>query len=305
MKRLTAGVIIPTRNRLSDLLVCLDSIRQQTVLPDELIIVDASDDPICQQGAYQKFLGAFEAQKKGSSCVHYVHTTKPGLPLQRNKAIEMATTDILYFFDDDVILEPAYLEQMQKIFAIKPSYGGGMGAVTNITPKQKNLFWVVKRMFGLQQIYQSGGFTWSGMPLHAYGMQKFQEVHVLGGCCMAFRTEVCKRQMFDEKLGRYAYMEDADFSWRVSRERKLFYNPRAKLAHMVSPQARDKIVDTRALYIKNYSYLFFKNVYKTRRLKVLAYYWTVLGLFVEACLLCNGAYLKGYSKGLVQYVRGR
>lgn len=305
MKRLTAGVIIPTRNRLSDLLVCLNSIAQQTVLPDELIIVDASDTPVCQQAAYQEFLRRYEARKQERTCVQYAHVAVPGLPVQRNKAIEMATADILYFFDDDVILASNYLAQMQKIFAIRPSYGGGMGSVTNISPLKKNVFWAAKKVFGLQQIYQTGGFTWSGMPLHAYGSEKFQEVKVLGGCCMAFRADVLKKHVFDEKLGRYAYMEDADFSWRVSREKKLFYNPHARLAHMVSPQARDKIVDTRALYIKNYSYLFFKNVYKTRRIKILAYYWTVLGLFVEACLLRNGAYLKGYSKGLLQYMRGK
>ena len=231
--------------------------------------------------------------------MQYVHTPIPGLPYQRNVAISLATTDILYFFDDDVILEPPYLAQMQKIFAIKPSYAGGMGAVTNIPPLKKNVFWGVKRVFGLQQIYQMGGFTWSGMPLHTYGQETFKEVQVLGGCCMAFRADVFKKHLFDEKLGRYAYMEDADFSWRVSRDKKLFYNPHARLAHMVSPQARDRIVDTRALYIKNYSYLFFKNVYKTRRIKILAYGWTVIGLFIEALLLRNGAYLKGYSKGLI------
>jgi GT2 family glycosyltransferase len=299
MKRLTCSVIIPTRNRLSDLLACLTSIQQQTVHPDELIIIDASDIPLENQEAYKCLLQNFT----GATRVYYEHTPNPGLPFQRNRAMRHASGDIFYFFDDDVILESRYLEHMQKIFAIKPAYVGGMGAVTNIPPQKKSLFWGMKKFFGLQRIYASGGFAWSGMPLHAYGTSTFKEVRVLGGCCMAFRQSVCQRNFFDEKLGRYAYMEDADFSWRVSREKKLFYNPHARLAHMVSQQARDPLVDIRAQYIKNYSYLFFKNIYRTRRIKILAYCWTIFGLFVEALLMRNGAYVRGYCRGLWEFLR--
>ena len=37
------SIIIPTRNRKQDIIECIDSICSQTLLPDELIIVDSSD----------------------------------------------------------------------------------------------------------------------------------------------------------------------------------------------------------------------------------------------------------------------
>ena len=102
----TNSVIICTRNRLKDLLVALQSICMQTVLPDEIIIVDSSDIAISKENFPKINL-------------IYKHTS-PGLTKQRNEAIDLASGEILYFFDDDVELEPNYIEEMQKIFEKNP-----------------------------------------------------------------------------------------------------------------------------------------------------------------------------------------
>ena len=126
----------------------------------------------------------------------------------------------------------------------------------------------------------------------------FKDVQVLGGCCMAYRSWVFKKHLFDEALERYAYMEDCDFSRRVSYDYPLFFNPEAKLRHLGSPVARDKVIDNRAMYIKNYRYLFFKNFYPKNKWKIVAYWWSIVGLFVQALVMWNMDYIKGYWKGL-------
>lgn len=284
---LYASVIICTRNRKNDLMICLDSLARQTERSFELIIVDSSDVPLQHDITFNKTI------QRGGFNFMYVHT-EPGLTLQRNKGISLAHGDILYFFDDDVQLEPDYLAVMKKTFKRFPQYIGGMGSIINMQQPMPLLWRLFHQCFFLQRDYASGRFTLSGMPTHAYGNQVMTPVTVLGGCCMAFRKELLKKHCFDEQLQRYAYMEDADISWRASQEGLFFYQPLACLYHYASPVARDSAIENRAMFIRNYRYLFFKNVYPKNRLRIIAYWWTIIGLYLKALLLRDSASLKGY-----------
>lgn len=295
----TASVILCTRNRLPDVLSMLSSLARQTRLPDEVIIVDSSTSPINLDADFNSLWksSSFAASK----CI-YIHTA-PGLTFQRNEGIKLAHGDVLYFFDDDVILSPHYLENMQNVFENNPSYLGGMG---NVVPIGKHKYHVniLRALFFCQRNYASGTFTASGMPTHSLGNTTFGDVEVLSGCCMAFRSSVFARHLFDEKLRFYGYMEDCDFSYRVSRDGLLFYNPQAHLQHNESPLNRDKVVDNKAMFIANYTYLFFKNFYPYNRLKFVAYLWTTLGLFLEALIVVRDInWIKGYCKGLKHVLR--
>jgi GT2 family glycosyltransferase len=296
MNSLKASVIICTRNRAQDLIKLLCSLQQQTAAPHEIIIVDSSDDS-ARVEAMLKAHGLTTGFP--TSCFSYYHT-QPGLTYQRNIGVTLASGDALYFFDDDVELSSTYLESMNLIFAHNPQYGGGMGTITNIEPFRYTLSYIIRLIFCLQRNYSSGCFTASGMPTHPYGTANFKNVEVLGGCCMAYRSWVFSHHRFDEELRFYGYMEDCDFSRRVSRQFPLFYNPQAQLAHYTSPLNRDKIIDNRAMFIANYSYLFFKNIYPYNRPAIIVYFWSILGLFTEALLITRKRdYIKGYLKGLL------
>jgi len=100
---LRTSVIIPTYNRPDDLEKCVESIIIQTVRPDELIIVDDGDlqkQPL-QQSCEEAGIGYI-----------YFRKDKPGLTASRNAGIKLAGGDIVFFFDDDVVLFPDYVEQI-------------------------------------------------------------------------------------------------------------------------------------------------------------------------------------------------
>lgn len=291
---LTQSVIICTRNRPADIVRALRSIAQQTQMPDQLIIVDSSDVPLVQLSEFRE---SFSADHFALTQLEYLHS-KPGLTYQRNRGIEHATGALVHFLDDDIELEPAYLQAMHQSFVENPEYVGGMGSVTNIAAQRKDFDWWLRRFFLLQRDYSSGFFTPSGMPMHAYGTTRFKSVHVLGGCCMAYRRAVLQECVFDEQLSGYCAMEDADMSWRVSRKYPLFFNPAARLAHFASPTARDRIEDTKAMFMRNYRYLFFKNVYPQHTLTLLAHWWSIVGLFLQAVRYRDRAALRGYYRGL-------
>jgi GT2 family glycosyltransferase len=296
---LTSGIIVCTRNRLEEICNLLESIKIQADLPGQIIVVDSSNKKLIECLSFNKRFNK-EYFGEGVDLV-YKYSDKPGASLQRNIGIELAQTDIVYFFDDDVVLERDYLEEMNKVFLENHEFGGGMGSIANMYPKNNNLHRFIKGLFLLQRDYSTGMFTWSGMPTHTYGISVFKNVEVLGGCCCAYRLNVLRENKFDEWLGAYSYMEDCDLSIRVSKKYKLFFNPGARLQHFHSPNNRDSIMDNMAQYIRNYSYLFFKNFYPENRLKIFAYLWSVIGLFVEAAYIRDKRYIKGYIKGLKDF----
>ncbi len=297
---LKQSVIICTRNRIHDVISCLRSLSKQTRPPEELIIVDSSDTPLQQN---VEFVDIFNELFSLSGTVQYLHT-RPGLTYQRNRGIAQAHGDIIYFFDDDVELKDNYLEVMHNTFTTYPEYAGGMGTISNITP----LSWryrLFRTVFLLQRTYSTGLFTASGMPTHPYGTKQFKKVEVLGGCCMAFRKEVLSLEKFDETFKGYAFMEDSDIARRISVSRPLFFNPAAQLAHLESPIARDRTYDSSQMFAKNYSYLFFKHFYRRNKLKLVAYWWSIFGLFLEAFLLRDWCRLAGYYYGFKQFHKER
>ncbi len=290
---LKTSVIICTRNRASDLAAMLVSLGKQTALPTEIVIVDSSDAPVLEDTRINQLWNSTHLP----STLVYKHTA-PGLTFQRNQGIALATGELIYFFDDDVILSSRYMEEMNKAFGTDQAFGGGMGTIAPLGAYKQ---WVNigRSLFFLQRNYAHGKFTWSGMPTHAYGTQGIKQVEVLGGCCMAFRSYVFKKHTFDEALRHYGYMEDCDFSYRVSRDWALFYNPCAILEHRQSPLSRDSIIENKAMFVANYTYLFFKNFYQKKPWKLLAYAWSMMGLFLEAALVVrNKSWIKGYLRGL-------
>ncbi len=296
----SSSVIICTKNRIDDVVRCIDSLSEQLDAPQELIIVDSSDVPLEKN---QRFATRFNPQCFPKTTLKYIHTT-PGLTRQRNIGIEHSSSSIIYFFDDDVVLEKEYLLRMNEAFQSHPSCAGGMGTQTNISL----LSWkyrLFRSFFLLQRTYASGNFTASGMPTHPYGTDQFKYVQALGGCCMAFRKEALAVHRFDESFGGYAFMEDCDISYRISVSQPLFFNPSARLAHHESPVARDKLFDSSAMFTFNYSYLFFKDHYPKNRFKIVAYYWSLFGLFLECIFLRDWIRLRGYYSGLQRFKKGK
>jgi GT2 family glycosyltransferase len=297
---LTASVIICTRNRLDPLLVCLQSIAQQTYPISQLIIVDSSDQPL---QSLAQFTDLFCFNRFPNVGLAYLHT-RPGLTFQRNRGITCATADIVFFFDDDIVLSPQYVEYLMETFHSHPEYGGGMGTFAGVRPVQKRLGDYVRRLFLLNYSAAKGRMQKSGLPTHSHGRSEFMEVEILSGVA-AYRASVLREFAFDEKATGYAYMEDVDFSYRVSRCHKLFYDPRAILEHHHAPTGRDGIRESRKMYLVNHNYFFFKNIYPSCHWCIVHYLWAVMGLFAVALFGGHWQALLGYCQGVCDILRKR
>jgi len=297
-KGLTIDIVVPTRNRPEECLGLLDNLkRQEGCLINKIIIVDGSDNKLIN---ISKFKEKFSVSNFKMIKPVYIHTKDYGLTKQKNLGLSNVSSDLVCFVDDDMRFEKLYIKKLVNNFQDNKDYAGGMGTLVKHGSNKISLNKILRKVFLLQKEHSNGKFTFSGMPTHSYGTNNFHEVDVLDGTAV-YRYEYIKDIKFDETLGAYAYMEDCDFSKRVSNKYKLFFNPECKRDHLISSKNRDKVVVNRAMYIRNYSYLFFKNFYPENKLRIFGYLWSVIGLFTEAILARNINYLKGYCLGLKRY----
>ena len=123
-------IIIPTKNRLSDLEKAIASITSQTRPPEQLVLVDQSLEPIPES-----ILVSFRGCLSTSGELKYVYNTCiSGLVEAKHVGVAHATGDIVCFLEDDIELEPEYLSQIEASFLADPGMCGTSGVVTN-TPR--------------------------------------------------------------------------------------------------------------------------------------------------------------------------
>ena len=270
------SVIIPTRNRTGDLVTFLDSLRNQSRLPDELIIVDASDNDDTKK--------MLEEQGNQLPFDVIYKRTSPGSARQRNIGFGLSGGRYLFFFDDDVDLEPGYIRAIYDTFSEhgEGQLGGVTGSIANIKETPKAWERMFKGFFFLSDFGQ-GTVKLSGFPSLRIG-EKPGYVGLLSGCNMVYPREVFSQFLFDEALTGYSYMEDVDLSLRVGRKYALYYQPKARLSHYPTTY---KTYDTRALrkmMIQHHRYLFKKNLQQDA-VHIMSHWLSILGVFLYNMLV--------------------
>ncbi len=287
------SIIICTRNRFDDFIKTLPTIAVQTRLPDELIVVDSSDE---------KRVEDYLVSLKLPFPCRYSHT-QPGLTLQRNQGIRECSNELIFFFDDDVELNENYLTEVEKVFSsdVEHTIGAVGGKVVNPLPQtlrlkfERALFGFIRAVFGVVGT-GSGKFYLSGMPSRPRRNQQSGFIECLSGCCMAFRKEVFQKIKFDEALAHYGLMEDVDISKQtLDAGYKIYYQTSATLLHNESPMNRLKVQQWAEMSIINYDYLFRRN-WARDKWRWLFYYWALIGLFAANFHSLKG--LKGTFSGL-------
>jgi glycosyltransferase involved in cell wall biosynthesis len=110
----TISAIIPVFNGASRLRAALDSVRAQTLLPIELLVIDdgSTDD-------WRRALDSFDAPFP----VRVVEQPNQGQSAARNHGARLATGDLLAFLDQDDEWLPRHLEVLSTPFARHPEVG--------------------------------------------------------------------------------------------------------------------------------------------------------------------------------------
>ncbi len=230
MNKLSTSVIIATRNRCEPLRDTLATLREQSILPSEVLVVDSSDTTETQE--------LIESLcPEASFPLRYVPSDIRSAARQRNLGAELAAGDLLVFMDDDVLLTPEFMEEL-----VRPFYedrdgrlAGVSGTIVNQTYSQPK---------GLNRLLLAcclGNFDscWAGRLLGPAvnflpedKADVVQPVDWLFSGGTAYRKDVFARFRFGDQFSGYSFSEDVHLSSRIAREYRLCNTTRARFEHL-------------------------------------------------------------------------
>lgn len=172
-KAMKVSTIIPTKNRRDYLKECLESIVVQTHPPDEIVIVDNSTNDETEQ-----YIKNWQDSVK-FRCI-YIRQIKGGTASLRNTAIKRCSGDIVFFFDDDIILDRRYIQAMVEIFTADAR--NEIGGITGWTWDIKDIGTIsIGEPAEIGDIIQNGGDLSKKLQelvLYRYGKDIFKESFV-------------------------------------------------------------------------------------------------------------------------------
>jgi glycosyltransferase involved in cell wall biosynthesis len=263
------SLIICTYKRPKPLLQLLQSVKEQRLYPDEILIIDGSDNidtkDVIKENEF-KNLKYFrvEAQNRG-------------LTKQRNFGISKVSdeSEVVCFLDDDTVLDQDYFRNVLETYKTFPDALGVGGYITNevvwekvtndYAPKVNEFYfdgW--KRQDGSRFILRKRlkldsdcppGFS----PLFSHGRSigflpptnNVYQVEQLMGGVSSFRKSVFEKFSFSEYFEGYGLYEDADFTLRVAKTGRLYVNTAAKLAHFHNASGRPNQYQYGKMVVRN------------------------------------------------------
>ena len=252
-KRFTISVIIPTLNRPDDMARLLPTILAQTLLPNELIIVDQSVND-----ATKNIVTPLSETKKEIK-LNYIHDSSfNGLVKAKEIGARVANGDIVCFLDDDTTLDIDYFNAIKQGF-IDNKKMLGCSSMINNSIKKSLLYLYAHRFFHQGIFYDPRPMILANL---AKNSPALINCDLLSGGASCWKKEVLSNIPFD-KNGIHTF-EDSDYSSRaVDQYGHHFYlNNKAKIQHypvqddrpnMYAIQQR-KVMDAFVFYKKRLKY---------------------------------------------------
>jgi cellulose synthase/poly-beta-1,6-N-acetylglucosamine synthase-like glycosyltransferase len=223
-----ATVLIPTYHRPKDLARCLEALKKQTRVPDEVLIVVRDSDA--------ETWTLLERVSPGPLALRTVTVPVPGMVAALNTGLEAARGDVIAITDDDAAPHSDWLARIEAHFQADPK-AGGVGGRDWVRHGE----WVEDRA---QKTV--GKVQWFGRVVgnHHLGVGNPREVDILKGVNMSFRRAAVRGVRLDErlderpgKMGSQPAAIDWFLSLAVKRAGwKLLYDPAVAVDHYPAPR---------------------------------------------------------------------
>jgi glycosyltransferase involved in cell wall biosynthesis len=244
------SAIIPTGNRAPILQRTLLSLYDQSHLPSQVVIIDAS----CDESTFNMIASLPETFK---SHVIYRKAVQRGAAAQRNTGIEEATEPAIFFLDDDLLFEPGCVEKMWKGFDFAPNVGGVNAMITNQKYTQPGRITAVmyRLMSGETQQTFAGrviGPAWNLLPEDRDELPEYVACDWLNTTCTMYRKSALPDPVFEPFFTGYSFMEDVALSIKIGRQHLLLNARTARIFHDSQPGAhKDNAVELSEMELVN------------------------------------------------------
>jgi GT2 family glycosyltransferase len=225
------ALVIATKDRPDDLRRLFQSLRAQTARPSQIVIVDASMEPV--QPVIEEFADLRTT---------YLRYWPPSAAAQRNaglKACDPAAT-LVGFVDDDATLEPRAVENMLRFWETADSTV--LGASFNIRNYTLPSGQFLKRSSIAERLglycSRPGAVAPSGWQTVMCELPANQFVEWLPSGAVVWRRGVFESARFDEFFSGYSYLEDLDFSYPLAKRGALVVVADAGYRHFPAAAGR-------------------------------------------------------------------
>jgi glycosyltransferase involved in cell wall biosynthesis len=313
------SLIICTYQRPEATATLLESVGQQTIYPDQILLIDGSKD--------DETLFRFRESEIPNLRYYKVNAANRGLTRQRNFGIERVHEGItiVAFLDDDVILEYDYFEQLLEIYRAHPQAVGAGGYITNEVRwekvsksshndlqhfyvdgyrRQESTRFKLRRRLGLAPEipakYPSYGHGRSISFLPPSG--KIYTVDQLMGGVSSFPKTILDRYKFSEYFEGYGLYEDAHYTLQLAKIGQLYVNTAARLEHHHDPAGRPNLYAYGRMVARN-GWLVWRTHNPTPSLQDRSRWW-MISLLLAGIRLIN-IFTSSDRAGAFQEFRGR
>lgn len=183
---MNVSVIIPCKNEVKQLPLLLDSLRQQTIAPNEVVVVDSNctDDTI-----------AIAKQYRDTLPIHIATATGPGVAAARNTGALRAKGEMFLFTDADSILPPKIIETLTAEITNRELDAGGF--TQRMPSKRRGISFGARLMNGYLRLMQH-----TPWPI------------AFGSCLFVTKQAFTEMKGFDTTL---FIMEDYDLIYRIKK----------------------------------------------------------------------------------------
>ena len=235
--------------RLKSLLALLNSVSNQSLYPNEIIIVDGSIDTNTKE--------MFSIEFFENLSYYLVDKKDRGLTKQRNYGISKVSDsiDIVCFLDDDIVLTKTYFKNLINTYSKYPDVGGVGGRIIGDVKWRKlksderptyNDFEIdgyirdlgsrniIRKKLGLLSSLPpcfmpkfSNGFSVGNLPPN----KKVYKAEYFMGGVSSFKKQIVASIKFSNYFEGYGLYEDLEYCLRVSKKYRLFVNTGAELYH--------------------------------------------------------------------------
>ncbi len=221
------SVVVCTRNRPESVLVTLRSLMAMRYRPFEIVLVDNAPSSDATRDAV---LAAYGEDPR----VRYVREPRPGLSCARNRGLVEAAADIVAFTDDDVTVDPWWLDGIVRGFRGVPDVACVTGMIaTAQLENAEQLYFHLREEWGAEcerRVFDLGDNR-DDSPLYPYSPGIFGA----GANFAVSRTIMKELGGFDEALGAGTVSgggEDLEIFVRIILSgNRIVYEPAAIVSH--------------------------------------------------------------------------
>lgn len=253
------------------LLKLLKSVKNQSLYPNEILIIDGSTDNKTEALLVENNFNNLRYFKVGDK--------ERGLTKQRNYGISKVSSqiEVICFLDDDTTLDIKYFDEIIKTYKTKESAIAVGGYIINetkwykkedrsnfdeftydgLTRKLGKRYVIRKQLMLLPDV--APGFTPSfshGYPISFLPpTSKTYQVESFMGCSMSFKRDLFHKISFSTYFEGYGLYEDLEFCLRAAKYGKLYVNTVARLNHFHDESGRPNQFKYGKMVVRNGWYI--------------------------------------------------